>query len=702
MNIETMDLNENPLLAETGFPPFDRVTPEHVVPAMRQVLDRANERVDQLEQHLVPTWSGLIHPLEQVDVAFEYSWGVVSHLMGVKNSDALRQAHDQVLADVVKFGLRVHQSPAIYKALLSLRNGDAWQALDEAQRRIIEQKIRAAKHAGVGLSGDARERFNAIAEELSQLSTDFSNHLLDATKAFEFILTDAAETVGWPEILKQMAAHSWNGVNQTDQKATADNGPWRITLDLPSFVPFMEHHRNRTHREHVYRAAITRAYSGEFDNSDLIDSILRLRKEKAQLLGFDTYADFSLDSKMADGVAAVQKMFAELVHAARQPSRQELDELRQLARASGQTEPLAHWDMPFWAERLRQQRFDFTDEQLRPYFPLSRVIDGLFALCSRLFGVAFEPADGQAPVWHADVRFYRVKNEDDDTIAWFFLDPFSRPEEKRGGAWMDSCLNRVYIDGKLRHPVVHLCCNGTPPTNGRPSLMSFNEVTTLFHEFGHGLQGMLTTIDYRDAAGVNGIEWDAVELASQFMENWCYHKQTLIGMTAHVVTGEKLPEELFAKICAARTFRAGSMFMRQLEFGMTDMLLHTEFDPNGDASVFDVHRQIAQELNPLPPLLESRFLCSFRHIFAGGYAAGYYSYKWAEVLSADAFAAFEDVGLDNEDAIAELGRKYRDTILACGGGRDPMKVFHDFRGRAPRTDALLRHSGLAGVPSENG
>ena len=694
VNQDNKNMNENPLLVEIGFPPFNRVKPEHVVPAMRQVLDRANERIDWLEQNLKPTWVGLIHPLEEVNIAFEYSWGVVSHLMGVKNSDALRKAHDQVLADVVQFGLRVNQSSVIYKALLDLRNGDAWKTFDEAQRRIVEQKIRAAKHAGVGLSGEARQRFNAIAEELSQLQTDFSNHLLDATKAFEFIIRDTKETKGWPETLKQVAAQSWNGVNKADHKATAGSGPWRITLDLPSYIPFMAHHRNRTHREQVYRASILRASFGEFDNSDLVNRILTLRKEKAQLLAFENYADFSLDSKMADGVAAVQRMFSELVQAARQPSRKELDALRQLARASGQAEPMAHWDVPFWAERLREKRFEFTDEQLRPYFPLSRVIDGLFSLCSRLFGVSFEQADGLAPVWHTDVRFYRVNNGDNETIAWFYLDPYSRPEEKRGGAWMDSCLNRCYIDGKLRHPVVHLCCNGTPPTDSRPSLMSFNEVTTLFHEFGHGLQGMLTTIDYSDAAGLNGIEWDAVEIASQFMENWCYHKQTLIGMTAHIDTGEKLPDELFDKICAARTFRTGSMFMRQLEFGMTDMMLHTEFDPKGEASVFDVHQQIAQDLNPLPPLPESRFLCSFSHIFAGGYAAGYYSYKWAEVLSADAFAAFEEVGFENEAAIVELGRRYSDTILACGGGRDPMKVFHDFRGRAPSTEALLRHSGL--------
>jgi oligopeptidase A len=694
VNQENTNLPDNPLLVETGFPPFDRVQPEHVVPAMRQILDRANQRIDWLEEHLEPTWAGLLDPLEQIDIPFEYSWGVVSHLMGVKNSDALRRAHDDVLADVVRFGLRVNQSPAIYKGLTAIRDGDAWHQLDEAQQRIIEQKIRAANHAGVGLNKEDRERFNALATERSQRQTDFSNHVLDATKAYEFIITDPGETDGWPGTLKQLAAQSWNGANQEGPTASTDDGPWRITLDTPSYVPFMEHHRCRHHREQVYRAHILRASAGDLDNSGLISRILTLRKEQAHLLGYEHYADLSLDSKMAPNVDAVQRMFSELVQAARQPAVNELDELRQLARTSGQTEPLAHWDVPFWAERLREQRFEFTDEQLRPYFPLPRVIEGLFSLCTRLFDVTFEHADGQAPVWHEDVHFYRLSDSRNETIAWFYLDPYSRPAEKRGGAWMDNCLSRCIIDGELRHPVVHLCCNGTPPTDGRPSLMSFSEVTTLFHEFGHGLQGMLTTVDYSSAAGVSGIEWDAVEVASQFMENWCYHKPTLIGMTQHVETGEPLPDALFDKICAARTFRAGSMFIRQLEFGMTDMMLHTAFDPAGEATVFDAHYQIARNLNPLPPLPESRFLCSFNHIFAGGYAAGYYSYKWAEVLSADAFAAFEKAGLEDEEAVAALGRRYRDTILARGGGRDPMKVFADFRGRGPRTDALLRHNGL--------
>jgi oligopeptidase A len=343
---------------------------------------------------------------------------------------------------------------------------------------------------------------------------------------------------------------------------------------------------------------------------------------------------------------------------------------------------------------LREQKFDYTDDQLRPYFPLPRVLDGLFGLSEKLFGIQIERTDGKdAHVWHSDVQFFKVFR-DGAHIASFYLDPYSRPADKRGGAWMNSCLERRWVNDTLHLPVVHLCCNGTPPIGDKPSLMSFSEVETLFHEFGHGLQGMLSTVDYADVAGLNGVEWDAVEIASQFMENWCYHKPTLMGMTAHVETGEPLPDDLFEKICAARTFRAGSLMMRQLAFGKIDMLLHHRHDPNGSESAFDVERHVTQEMSVLPPLPEDRFLCAFTHLFSGGYAAGYYSYKWSEVISADAFGAFEEAGLDNEEAVAKMGRKFRDTILAQGGSKPPMDVYREFRGREPSTEALLRHNGL--------
>jgi oligopeptidase A len=353
-----------------------------------------------------------------------------------------------------------------------------------------------------------------------------------------------------------------------------------------------------------------------------------------------------------------------------------------------------NWDFSFWAERLREKRFDFTDEQLRPYFSLERVLEGLFDLVSRMFEIKVTASDGEAPVWNEDARFFNISNADGNHIASFYLDPYSRPENKRGGAWMDECMVRRKTGDQLQVPVAHLVCNSTPPVGEKPSLMTFREVETLFHEFGHGLQHMMTTIDYPDASGINGVEWDAVELPSQFMENWCYHKPTLLGMTAHYETGEPLPEELFVKICAARTFRAGSQMLRQISLGMTDMYLHHQYDPSSGETAFDVQREIAKTTSVFPPIPEDRSLCGFSHIFAGGYSAGYYSYKWAEVLSADAFSAFEDAGLDDEEAVRKTGLRFRDTILSEGGSRNPMDIFKDFRGREPSSDALLRHSGL--------
>lgn len=690
-------LAANPLVQTEGLPKFNLIEPDHVVPAVRHLLEQFERQISEIEQTLEPTWEGLLQPLEEMDLGWEYAWGPVSHLLGVKNTEALREAHKSVLSEVVAFGLRVSQSQAIYKGLRELRDGQGWTHLDGVQRRIVERQLRSAEHAGVGLEGEAKTRFNEIADQLSKNSTDFSNHVLDATKAFTLDISDPQDADGWPESLKRVTSQSYNqGKAEDNPESTSERGPWRITLDLPCFIPFMQHNKRRDQREDVYRAFLTRASDGDLDNSDLITQTLSLRKERAGLLGFDTYAELSLDSKMAPDVDAVQGMFDELLAASRPYAVEDLDEVRKLAEYEGESAPLEHWDVAFWSERLREKRFDFTDDQLRPYFPLPRVTDGLFGLSQKLFGITIDIVEGEESVWHSDVRYFRVLNEKSDQIASFYLDPYSRPQDKRGGAWMGGCLSRRRVRGELRLPVVHLCCNGTPPVGDQPSLMSFSEVETLFHEFGHGLQAMLTTVDYADASGTSGIEWDAVELASQFMENWCYHKPTLMGMTAHVETGDPLPEDLFEKIVAARTFRSGSNMVRQLEFGMTDMELHHHHDPDGSESAFDVRSRIAERTSVLPILPEDRFLCGFGHIFSGGYAAGYYSYKWSEVLSADAFSAFEEVGLDNDSEVERLGRKFRDTVLARGGGQHPMDVFVEFRGRKPTTEALLRHSGLRG------
>lgn len=685
--------SENPLLADEGLPRFDLLRPEHVQAGVGQVLSKAKASLEKLERELRPTWDGLLEPLEELGRPFEHAWQPVGHLLGVKNSEELRKAHEAVLPEVVGISLRMRQSQAVHDALQQIRSSSDYAAWQGSRKRIVEDKLRDAHQAGVGLQGAERDRFNQIELELSQLQTDFSNHVLDATKAYELVLSDGRDAEGLPQTLRQLASQSYNQARGVST-STAEKGPWRITLDPPVFTPFMQHCRNRSLREQVYRAYIARAGSGKTSNVELITRILKLRQEKARLLGYPRFAELSLASKMAPSVQAVHRMFDELSAVAMDHARKDMDELRAFVRAKGELSDLAHWDLSFWTERLREERFGYTDEQLRPYFPMPRVLEGLFSLCEKLFGIKVLAAEGKAPIWHEDVRYFEVLGETGQPIAGFYLDAYSRPKEKRGGAWMDVCLSRRKVHGKLQLPVAHLCCNGTPPVGSRPSLMSFREVETLFHEFGHGLQHMLTTVDDADAAGLNCIEWDAVELASQFMENWCYHEPTLLGLSAHVDTGEPLPAELFAKIKASRTFRAGSMIMRQVELGLTDMLLHEDFDPQGKVSAFDLWRDVASRTGVLAPLPENRFLCSFTHIFSGAYAAGYYSYKWSEVLSADAFAAFEEAGLEDARKVAALGRRFRDTVLALGGSMHPMEVFREFRGREPSTQALLRHAGM--------
>ena len=716
------ELKDNPLLVAEGLPRFDRIKAEHIVPAVQHLLVNAEHRLTEIEQSLAqldrPNWDDIFTKLEELDRPFDFAWKPIGHLFGVLNSPELRTAYETVLPEVVRFGLRTSQSQPIYEAVKRLKD-QAGESLAPTRQRIVDQKLLSAKLSGIALEREQRERFNAIAEELSQLSTDFSNHVLDATKAFELILTQPDEVAGLPPSLLQLAAQSYRQARgeergargepeeQSSDVASASTcpspvapppslGPWRITLDGPIVTPFLQHSRRRDLRETVYRAFISRASTGEWDNSTSISKILTLRREKAELLGFRSFAEVSLAEKMAPGVAAVEAMFEKLQAASLAPAENELTELKSLAMTGGQTEEFKHWDAAFWAERLREQRFDYTDEQLRPYFPLPRVLDGLFALLTKLLGVTIRAADGEAPVWHPDVRFFRVFDvEGNQPLAAFYLDPYSRPENKRGGAWMDTCLPRRRFRGQIELPVAHLVCNSTPPVGDAPSLMTFREVETLFHEFGHGLQHMLTTVDEADAAGINGVEWDAVELPSQFLENWCYHRPAIRGLSGHYQTSEPLPDELFDKLTAARNFRAASMMLRQLHFGMTDIYLHHQFDPASSESPFDVQRRMAEKTSVLPPLPEDRMLCAFSHIFSGGYAAGYYSYKWAEVLSADAFGAFEEAGLDNESAVQATGRRFRDTVLSLGGSRHPLEVFRAFRGRDPDPQALLRQCGLA-------
>ncbi len=688
---------ENPLLIGKGLPPFAEIKPEQIVPAMTQLLAQVDQELTELEAKVQPTWSGLVEPLDRLSDRLTWSWGIVGHLMGVKNSPELREAHERMQPQVIQFFNKLSQSQPIYNAFKALHSSQDWDKLEPAQKRIVEAAIKDAELSGIGLEGEKRERFNAIQLELGELSTKFSNHVLDATKAFSLDLTAKEEIDGLPPSLVSLAAQTARDAGQ--ENATPENGPWRITLDFPSFGPFMQHSTRSDLREKVYKAFISRASSGELDNTPLVERILQLRQEKAQLLGFDSFAELSLARKMAPSVEAVEELLEELRATSYDAAKQDLAELKAFAASKNSANSdLKHWDISFWSERQREEKFDFSAEELRPYFPLEQVLESLFSLVNRLFGVTITAADGQAPVWHEDIRYFQVADEKGAEIAHFYLDPYSRPAEKRGGAWMDDCMGRAKITENgtttLRKPVAYLVCNQSPPVDGKPSLMTFGEVETLFHEFGHGLQHMLTKVDYADASGINNVEWDAVELPSQFMENWCYHYPTLMGMAKHYETGEALPEHYYHKLVAAKNYMSGSVMLRQVYFSSVDIQLHHRYQPGNGESANDFRNRIAQTNTVLPPLAEDAFLCAFGHIFAGGYAAGYYSYKWAEVLSADAFAAFEEAGLDSDEAIASTGKRFGDTVLALGGSQHPMEVFKSFRGREPSTAPLLKHSGL--------
>jgi len=710
------------LLRGEGLPSFEAITPEAVTTQMPELMAQLEAELTALEQELQALlaaasplhWHQVMDPLQRLGERLRWSWGVVSHLNGVCNSPELRDAHASQQAAVVSFSNRAGQSQVIFQALETLQQQHAAASLsapgqlDATQQRILAAELRDMRLRGVGLSGGEQEAFNAASQELAELSTRFGNQVLDATNAFRLRLTNPEEIEGLPPSLLGQLAQAARAAGDAD--ASAEHGPWLVGLDMPRYAPFMKYSRRRDLREQLYKAHVSRASgqgegsAAELNNWPLIERILTLRGEQAQRLGYANWAEVSLAAKMAESVDAVEQLLEDLRVAALPVAQQELEALRACAErhAAPEARDLQPWDITYWAEVLRQESFQLDSEALRPYFPLPQVLDGLFSLCGRLFDIRIQAADGEAPVWHPEVRFFRVLEGSGaaagQPLAAFYLDPYSRPGSKRGGAWMDECLVRSRkADGTPVLPVAYLVCNQSPPVGDTPSLMTFEEVETLFHEFGHGLQHMLTTVERPQAAGINGVEWDAVELPSQFMENWCYDRATLLGMARHWQSGEPLPEAEFAKLQAARTFMGGAATLRQVHFSLTDLRLHSQWHPGCGQSPEQLRRAIAESTTVLAPIDEDAFLCSFGHIFAGGYSAGYYSYKWAEVLSADAFAAFEEVGLENEQQIRDTGRRFRDTVLSLGGSLDPKRVFEAFRGRQPSSEALIRHSGLVAV-----
>ncbi|XP_019642634.1 PREDICTED: probable cytosolic oligopeptidase A [Branchiostoma belcheri] len=677
----------NPLLRHEHLPEFQAIKAEHVVPAVKTLVEELETGVGKLENNIedvsTVTWPTLVETLERLSFPLEFAWGAVSHLNGVKNNDALREAVEQAQPLVVQITSRVAQSRPVFNGLKALQTGPA--TLDGPQVRILDSGVKGARLGGVDLEGEDKDNFNQIRMKMAMLGQQFSNNVLDSTKAFSLTVTDKSHMDGVPDSLLHLTS---SAAAQDKDSVDPEKGPWKLTLDMPCFEPFMKHSRNQTLREQMYRAYITRASHGDHDNTGVIEDIRKLRKEQSALLGYATFADLSLDTKMADSVQEVMSLLQSLKVKSKPAAEKEYAQLEEFARSNGHEGKLNLWDLSFWSERQREQLFSFSEEELRPYFPLERVLSGMFELCSHLFGIKIQAADGTTEVWHEDVRFFNILDEQGDHIASFFLDPYSRPHEKRGGAWMDSALGRSLV--MQTKPVAYLVCNQSPPVGDKPSLMNFREVETLFHEFGHGLQHMLTNVPYHDAAGINNVEWDAVEVPSQFMENWVYDWDTMQHISGHYQTGDTLPRDLFNKLVDARKYMAGSGMLRQLYFSALDMELHTSSDPW--QTVMD---RVAAEYTVLHPLPEDRFPCSFQHLFGGGYAAGYYSYKWAEVMAVDAFGAFEEAGLENRDKLADIGKRFRETILGLGGGTHPKDVFRQFRGRDPQPDALLRLYGLS-------
>ena len=683
-------------------PEFKKFTPDRINKEFPRVIEKINIDFEKIETYLSYClkqnkldWDKVINPLNKVNEVLRWSWGVISHLNAVNNSESLREIYSKYLPEIISLSNKFGQSKIIYNALVKLKETNNF---DKVKNRILDKEILEMKHRGISLKKDAQKQFNIISENLGRLSTNFSNNVLDATNEWYLILKKETQVEGLPERVLELMAISAHTHLKKDGDIDIQKGPWKLSLDIPTYTAFMTYAKDRNLREQLYKSFVGRASQGEKNNSQIIEEILSLRTKQANLLGYKSWAELSLSTKMAKEIKNVEKLLEELREPAYKTAKSELKIIEKFSKDKGfpRSEKLEPWDISYWSELLRKEKLNLDQESLRPWFPLNDVLKGLFNLSEKLFEIKVIEASNEAPVWNDDVMFFNIFNREDKKIASFYLDPYSRPESKRGGAWMDECLNKNSID-KNTLPVAYLVCNQTPPSNDKPSLMSFEEVQTLFHEFGHGLQHMLTTINLPQAAGINNIEWDAVELPSQFMENWCFHRNTLLNIANNYKTGEKLSDENFEKLLKNRTFNCGMATLRQLHFAITDLRLHSNINTNQGKTADQIRREIAKKTTVIDPIQEDQFLCCFSHIFAGGYSAGYYSYKWAEVLSADAFSMFEEADLENNKNIKAIGKKFKDTVLSLGGSLSPLEVFKLFRGREPKTDSLIRHLGLSSV-----
>ncbi|MDR2195004.1 MAG: M3 family metallopeptidase [Gallionellaceae bacterium] len=672
----------NPLLNFSGLPRFTAIKPEHIAPAVEHLLSENRALIARLlDDDTAPSWDNFMQPMDDANERLSRAWGQVGHLNAVMNSPELREAYNANLPKVTQYYAELGQNLGLFNKVKAIRNSAEFAALNTARQKILSNELRDFRLGGAELPEEQKARFLDIQEELSTLSSRFSDNLLDATNAWTWLVEDEKELSGLPEDERQAAAEA---------AEKAGKRGWLFTLHAPSCGPAMQYADDRALRERLYRAHTTRASeigNAEFDNTPLMPRILQLRAEEARMLGYANYAELSLASKMASTPQQVMDFLRELARRARPFAERDLAELRAFAQEHLGLAELAAWDVSYASEHLRRQHYAFSEQEVKPYFPEDKVLSGMFKLVTTLYGLQVHPS--QAETWCADARFFDILDADGALVGQFYLDLYARTG-KRGGAWMDDAITRRRIASGIQTPVAYLNCNFAAPVGGKPALFTHDEVITLFHEFGHGLHHLLTRVEDLGVSGINGVEWDAVELPSQFMENFCWEWRVLQDMTRHVDTGEPLPRALFDKMLAAKNFQSGLQTLRQIEFALFDMRLHTDYDAGGGKTVLQLLNEVREEVAVLIPPAFNRFPNNFSHIFAGGYAAGYYSYKWAEVLSADAYSLFEENGVLN----MTTGLRFHEEILAVGGSRDAMESFVAFRGREPVIDALLRHGGL--------
>lgn len=676
------DDNDNPLLEDLELPPFSRIGAQHVLPAIQTLLARARGRVAEvLDAAEEPTWESVVQPIGEMDDRISRAWSPVAHLNAVADNPQLRESHHGALPLLSEYATEMGQNEGLYH---SYRRIAETKDLETSQKKVLENALREFRLAGVDLAPGEKARFKELSKRLAALHATFSENVLDATQGWKKHISDVARLGGLPESVLALAA---------DTAAREGVEGWLVTLEFPSYHPVMTYADDQDLRRELYEANTTRASDQgpnacKWDNSAVIDEIMRLRHERAQLLGFANYAELSLARKMAPDTAQVMAFLQDLARRARPVAENELEELKEFARKRFGRKTLEAWDIAYYSEKLRQAKHNISQEELRPYFPVPTVLGGMFQVVHQLYGLDIEPVQG-IECWHPDVMFFQVRDADGELRGKFYLDIYARAH-KRGGAWMDECRVRMRNSRGLQIPVAYLTCNFTPPVGDQPSQLTHDEVTTLFHEFGHGLHHMLTRVDYPSISGINGVAWDAVELPSQFLENWCWEEQALAVISGHMVSGQPLPAELFARLKDARNFQSGMQMLRQIEFSLFDFRLHLEYSPERGANVDALLDEVRAEVAVLIPPKFNRFAHAFSHVFGGGYAAGYYSYKWAEVLSSDAFSRFEENGIFDR----KTGLEFLHCILEKGGSRDAMDLFIDFRGREPNIDALLRHSGI--------